>query len=165
MDDPQGGVPPSVAASTKRQRLILGVLLTAFAGLTLASLATWQPHPSGVRVWAVPNACGPVGAVLAQLLVRVFGRLAGFGVPALAGAWAWNRFRDHKPGPLALTSAMSALLLFEVCVLMGLAGLDRTVLAGGWGFAGALVLHSALGAVGSWIVGGTLFAVSALAAS
>ncbi|HET7224956.1 MAG TPA: DNA translocase FtsK [Candidatus Eisenbacteria bacterium] len=165
MDDPQGGVPPRVAASTKRQRLILGVLLTAFAGLSLASLASWQPHPAGVRPWAVPNACGPVGATLAQLLVRVFGRLAAFGVPALSGAWAWNRFRGGRPAPLALTSAMSALLLFEVCMLFGLAGLDRTVLAGGWGFAGALVLRSALGAVGSWIVAGTLFVVSALAAS
>ncbi len=154
-----------MASSTQRQRLILGILLTAFAGLTLASLASWHPHPVGGRPWTAPNACGPVGAALAHVLVRMFGRLAAFGIPVLAGTWAFNRFRAGKPGPLALTCAMSALLLFEVCLLMGLAGLQRDAWAGGWGFAGAFVLHAALGGIGSWIVAGALFLISALAAS
>ena len=154
-----------MASSTKRQTLILALLLTAFAGLTFVSLVSWHRHVAGAGPWTAPNACGPVGATLAAVLVRVLGRIAAFGVPALAAAWAWNRFRGGKALPLLVTSAMSALLVFELCMLMGLAGFDRTVWAGGWGFAGALVLHAALGAVGSWIVAGTLFAISALAAS
>ena len=57
------------------------------------------------------------------------------------------------------------LLVFEICTLLGLGGLDRATWAGAWGFAGALALRSALGQVGSWVVAGTLFAVTLLAAS
>ncbi len=113
--------------------------------------------------WRVPNACGPVGATLAFGLVWALGRAAAYGVPALALAWSWNRVRGHPAASFALTSLIAALLLFEVCTLLDLAGLGGW--SGRWGFAAALVLRSALGGIGSWIVAGTLFAVTALAAS
>jgi DNA segregation ATPase FtsK/SpoIIIE, S-DNA-T family len=156
----------SVASiSSKRQRQILVLLLGAFAILSLASVATWEPTIPGAAPWSAPNACGPVGSLLAGTLVWALGRLAAFGVPLLAAVWTWNRIRGSEVRPLVLTSFISALLLFEVCTLFGLAGLSRLAWAGSWGFAGALVLHSALGGVGSWIVAGTLFGVSALVAS
>ncbi|MBI5708736.1 MAG: DNA translocase FtsK [Candidatus Eisenbacteria bacterium] len=156
---------PSNSISARRQQQILGLLLGAFAVLTVASIATWEPALPGARPWTATNACGPVGAALAFALVWTFGRFAAFGVPLLAGAWAWNRLGSRPAGPLALSSFIGALLVFEICSLLGLAALDRLTWAGSWGFAGSLALRSALGGVGSWIVAGTLFAVSALAAS
>ncbi len=93
------------------------------------------------------------------------GHMAAFGVPVLAGAWAWNRLRDRPIGPLVLRSLLGALLAFEVCTLLGLGGLARQTWSGGWGFAAALALRSALGDVGCWIVAGALFGVTVLAAS
>ena len=83
----------------------------------------------------------------------------------LCAAWAWNRVRAHKVGPLVIRSLLGALLVFEICVLLGLGQLDRAAWTGAWGFAGALALRSALGLVGSWVVAGTLFAVTLLAAT
>ena len=60
---------------------------------------------------------------------------------------------------------MGVLLVFEICTLFGLAGLDRWTWSGAWGFAGAMALHSSLGDTGSWITGGALLALTALAAS
>ena len=149
--------------SHRRQQVILGVLLGAFSVLSLASLATWRPATSATP--APGNACGPVGAALAYGLIWTFGRFASFGIPPLAVGWAWNRLRAKAAAPLAATTVIGALLVFELCLLFGLGGLERVGWAGSWGFAGALVLRSALGGVGSWIVAGTLFVVSALAAS
>ncbi len=151
--------------SSARQRQILALLLAAFAGLALVSLATFEAPLPFAAPWTAANACGPVGATLAWGLVWAVGRLASFGIPVLAALWAWNRFRDAGPGPLTLKSALGTLLMFEICMLFGLAGLDRWLWAGGWGLAASLALHSALGSVGSWIVGGTLFVATALVAS
>ena len=151
--------------STGLQLRIVGILLAAFAVLSLMSVATWQEPLLGHGVWTPPNACGPVGAALATLLVWTFGRFAAYGVPLLSACWAWNRVRGNKPGPLVISSLIGSLIVFEVCTLLGMGNLDRTDWAGSWGFAGALALRSALGEVGSWIVGGTLFGVSALVAS
>ena len=164
----QGGSPTRVASktlSTGLQLKIVGLLLAAFAVLTLMSVATWQAPLLGQSLWTPPNACGPVGAALATLLVWTFGRFAAYGVPLLSACWAWNRVRGNKAGPLVISSLIGALILFEVCTLFGLGNLDRTAWVGSWGFAGALALRSALGQVGSWIVAGTLFGVSLLAAS
>lgn len=141
------------------------MLLGALAVLTAASLATFEVPPPGAAPWFAPNACGPVGAALAWALVWAFGRAASWLVPVGAVLWAWNRLRDRAPGPLALSSAVGGLLAFEACTLLGLGGLDRWTWSGGWGFAAALALHSALGTVGSWIVAGALLGVTALAAS
>ncbi len=151
--------------SDKRRRQILALLLGAFAVLALASLSSFARPLPGAPPWGSANACGPVGATLAFLLVWAFGRCAAFGVPVLAGVWSWNRIRDAKPGPALLSSLLGTLLVFEVCMLLGLASLDRWMWAGGWGFAAALAMRSALGGVGSWIVGGALLGVTALAAS
>ena len=137
----------------------------AFAVLTSMSVATWQAPLLGQGPWTTPNACGPVGAVLASLLVWTFGRFAAFGVPLLSAVWAWNRVRGREAAPLLVTSLIGALLVFEICTLLGLGGLDRTLWAGSWGFAAALALRSALGDVGSWVVAGTLLGVSVLAAT
>jgi DNA segregation ATPase FtsK/SpoIIIE, S-DNA-T family len=155
----------SKTLSTQLQLRIVGLLLAAFAVLSLMSVATWQAPLLGHGVWTPPNACGPVGAALATLLVWCFGRFAAYGVPLLSACWAWNRVRGNKPGPLVISSLIGALIVFEVCTLLGLGDLDRTTWAGSWGFAGALALRSALGVAGSWIVAGTLFGVSVLVAS
>src|SRR5262245_19957098 len=91
--------------------------------------------------------------------------MAAFGVPVLTTAWFWNRLHDRPIGQLVLKSTLAALLVFEVCTLLGLGGLDRAAWAGGWGFAASLALRSALGEVGSWIVAGALLGVTVLAAS
>ena len=155
----------SSTLSTKRQRQILGLLLTAFALLMLVSLATYQAPLPYAAPWSAANACGPVGAFLGFLLVWVVGRVAAFGVPVLAAAWAWNRLRGAPGGPVALRSGLGALLVFELCGLAALGGLDRTTWTGSWGFASALALRAALGNVGSWVVGGALFGITLLAAS
>jgi S-DNA-T family DNA segregation ATPase FtsK/SpoIIIE len=151
--------------SDRRQRQMLALVLGAFGVLSLASLATYEPQLPGHGPWDSANACGPVGATLAFGLVWAFGRMAAFGVPLLAGLWCWNRIRDRAAIPLVVTSLIGGLLLFEVCTLLGLAGLDRWSWAGGWGFAASLALHSALGSVGSWIVAGALFGITVLAAT
>ena len=151
--------------SDTRRRQILALLLAAFGLLTLASLATWESPYPGSPPWTAANACGPVGATLAFGLNWAFGRFAAFGVPALAGVWAVTLFRRKPLGRAALTSAIGVLLMFELCTLLGLSGLERWAWAGGWGFAAALALHSALGRVGSWIVAGALFGATALVAS
>ncbi len=155
----------STTLSAGLKQKIVGVLLAALGVLTLAAVATWEPRLPGQSVWALPNACGPVGSAWSALLVWVFGRAAAYGVPLLCAVWAWNRLRGHKAGPLVIRSLLGTLLVFEVCVLLGLGGLDRAAWSGTWGFAGALALTSALGPVGSWVVAGTLFAVTLLAAS
>jgi S-DNA-T family DNA segregation ATPase FtsK/SpoIIIE len=155
----------SKTLSTGLQLKIVGLLLAAFAVLSLMSVATWQAPLLGRGVWTPQNACGPVGAALATLLVWTFGRFAAYGVPLLSACWAWNRVRGNKPGPLVISSLIGTLIIFEVCTLLGLGNLDRTTWAGSWGFASALALRSALGGVGSWIVAGTLFGVSVLVAS
>jgi len=151
--------------SSKRQRQILALLLAAFAGLVFASVATFEPPLPYAAPWTASNACGPVGAALAWSIVWSVGRMASFGVPLLAAAWAWNRARGNKAWPLALRSLLGGLMVFEICTLLGLGGLDRHVWAGGWGFAAELAFASAFGRVGSWIVAGALFGITVLAAS
>ena len=163
----QGVDRPTVATpiSLTRQRQILAVLLGAFCILALASIATYRAPLPFAPPWSAPNACGPVGATLAFALVWSLGHVAAFGVPILAGAWAWNRLRDAPAGPMVLKSLLGALMTFEACTLLGLAGLERQTWSGSWGFAASLALHSALGDLGSWIVGGALLGVTVLAAS
>ncbi|HEY3215495.1 MAG TPA: DNA translocase FtsK 4TM domain-containing protein, partial [Candidatus Eisenbacteria bacterium] len=151
--------------SSSQERFTLALLLGAFALLALASLATFQPPLPFAGPWTAPNACGPVGALLAFGLVWALGRMAAFGVPLLSGAWAWNRLRDNPSAPLTVRSLLGGLVIFEVCALLGLGGLDRWAWSGGWGFAASLALRSALGSVGSWVVGGALFGITLVAAS
>ncbi|TMQ68985.1 MAG: DNA translocase FtsK [Candidatus Eisenbacteria bacterium] len=91
--------------------------------------------------------------------------MAAFGVPAMAGAWAWNRGRGNPVPPLMIRSMLGALVVFEMCALLGLGGLARDAWVGGWGLAASLALRAALGSVGSWVVAGAVFGVTALAAS
>jgi S-DNA-T family DNA segregation ATPase FtsK/SpoIIIE len=159
-------VPSSSASlSAKRRRQILAVLLGAFALLAAASVATFHRPAADARFWQSPNACGPVGAGLAWMLAWAFGHLAAGFVPLAAAVWAWNRLRDQDVLPLLLKSALGALLVFEVCTLFGLAGLDRWTWSGGWGLAASLALQTSLGSIGSWVVAGALLLASALAAS
>jgi S-DNA-T family DNA segregation ATPase FtsK/SpoIIIE len=151
--------------SQKRQRQILALLLGALAVLTAASLASFHRALPGASVWATSNLCGPVGATLSFGLVWTLGLFASFGVPLLSATWAWNRVRGAAAGPLALSSLIGALAVFEICTLLGLAGLDRWLWSGAWGFVASLALRSALGGIGSWIVAGALFGVTVLAAS
>ncbi len=151
--------------SGRRQQQILAVLLGALAVLAAASVATFRLPAPEQAPWDTPNACGPVGALLAYGLVWALGRAAAFGVPLLAFAWGWNRLRSNAAWPLVVVTALGSLMVFEICTLFGLGGLDRWTWAGGWGLAGGMALHAALGAVGSWIVAGALLFVTALAAS
>lgn len=162
-------VPSQVASSIsdKRQRQILAVLLGAFAVLSAVSIATFRLPLADESVWSTPNACGPVGAGLAYGLVKLFGRAAAFGVPVLSGLWAWNRLRNQPPQSLVVTTALGALLVFEICTLFGLGFGEggRWNWSGGWGFGTAMALSASLGAVGSWVVAGAVLFVTALAAS
>jgi len=158
-------VASSSTISEKRQRQILALLLGAFSLLAAASIATFRLAEPGAAPWDTRNACGPVGATLAFGLAWVFGRVSAFGVPLLALLWAVNRFRKTNARELALRSGIAMLLVFELCALAGLAGLDRWLWSGAWGVATAMALRSALGAVGSWVVAGALFGITALAAS
>jgi len=144
---------------------MLALALGAFAVLSLASVVTFESVLPGHPAWDSPNACGPVGATLAFGLVWSFGRVAAFGVPLLCGFWSWNRLRGKPAAPMIVTSMLAALMVFELCTLFGLANLDRWFYTGGWGFAAALAMRSALGVVGSWIVIGALLGVTTLAAS
>jgi hypothetical protein len=156
-----------VASSTSniRQRQILAVLLGALAALSLASLATYvRPLPYSPP-WSAANACGPLGAALAFVMVWAFGWVGAFSIPLLLFSWSWNRWRDARPGALGLKSLVGGMLLLELIVLLGLAQAPIETWTGAAGSAGALVLHSALGPVGSWIVAGALFAVTLLWAS
>jgi len=155
----------ATSISDKRKRQILALLLGAFAVLALASLVSFERPLPGSAPWSAANTCGPVGASLAFVLVWAFGRLAAYGVPVLAAAWSWNRLRDAPAAPLVLTSLLGSLLLFEICTLLGLGAFDRWAWSGGWGFASSMALRSAMGGVGSWIVGSALLGVTALAAS
>ncbi len=154
-----------MSISEKRRQQIAGVLLGAFALLGAASIATFRLGEPGTPPWRTPNACGPVGGVLGFGLAWMLGRAAAFGVPLLALAWGWNRLRARPAARLAVTSAVGILLAFELCALAGLAGLDRWMWSGAWGMATALALHAALGQVGSWVVAGALFGITAIAAS
>ena len=141
------------------------MLLSAFALLSAASVATFHRPAPDARFWQSPNACGPVGAGLAWMLAWALGHVAALFVPLVAGVWAWNRLRDEPVFPLLLKTALGALLVFEVCTLFGLASLDRWTWSGGWGLASSLALQTSLGAIGSWVVASALLMASALAAS
>ena len=151
--------------SERRLKQIQAVLLAGVAGLTIASIATFQRPVPGLPPWSAANACGPVGATLAFGAVWAFGQIAAFGVPLLALAWAWNRLRGASGGPLVVTSLIGGLVVLETCTLLGLLGLDRWRYAGAWGFVASLAIRSALGRTGSWIVGSALLGVTVLAAS
>lgn len=155
----------SSSLSEKRQRQILAVLLGAFSLLAAASVATFQVPAEGAAFWQSPNACGPVGAALAFGLAWVFGHAASFLLPVLGGLWAWNRLRDHETQPLLIKSLLGGLLVYELCVLFGLGGLDTWQWAGRWGHGTAFGLQSLLGGIGSWLVGGALLVATALVAS
>jgi S-DNA-T family DNA segregation ATPase FtsK/SpoIIIE len=139
--------------------------LGAFAVLTIASLASFRMPVPGAPPWKTGNACGPVGSTLAFGLIWAIGRVGAFGVPAIALSWSWNRLRAMDATPLVLSSLIGALIVLEGCLLFALAGLDRWVWSGAWGLGAAVALRSALGTVGSWIVAGTMFGVTVLAAS
>jgi S-DNA-T family DNA segregation ATPase FtsK/SpoIIIE len=145
--------------------MIMAVLLAALAALSAFSLATFRLPEPGTPAWETANACGPAGSVLAFGLAWMLGRVAAFGVPLVAMSWSLNRARRAPAGALIVTTLVGCLLAFELCTLAGLAGLDRWTWSGAWGVATALALHSALGGVGSWVVGGALFGVTAIAAT
>ncbi len=161
--------PSHVASSIsdKRQRQILAVVLGAFAVLSAASIATFHFPLADESIWATANACGPFGAGFAYGLVLVFGRAAAFGVPLLAGLWAWNRLRNRAPQALVVTSVLGTLLVHEICTMFGLGfgEAGRWNWSGAWGFGTAMALEASMGAVGSWVVAGTVLFVTALAAS
>ncbi len=144
---------------------MLAVLLVAFSVLSAVSVATYRAPKPGEPLWSSPNACGPVGALMAYGIVWLLGRVAAFGVPLLAALWGWNRLRSRPVSPLVVTSAMGVLLVFEICSLFGLAGLERWTWTGAWGLAGAMALQASLGETGSWIMAGTVLLLTAIAAS
>jgi S-DNA-T family DNA segregation ATPase FtsK/SpoIIIE len=86
-------------------------------------------------------------------------------VPFATAFWCWNRARAEAAAPLLLRTGLAALLLFELCTMFGLAGLDRWTWSGGWGLASSLALQTSLGQIGSWVVASALMLASLLAAS
>jgi len=100
---------------------------------------------------------GPVGATLAFGLVWALGRAAAYGVPPSRSAGAGTG-RAASGGAVCLELAGRGAPAVRDLHLLDLGG--QSAWSGRWGFAAALVLRSALGDIGSWIVAGTLFAVT-----
>ena len=151
--------------SERRQRQVLGVLLVAFAGLAAASLATYRAPVEGARPWAEANACGPLGAGMAHGLIQLFGRLAAWGVPVLALAFGWNRLSEAPAKPLAIRSAVLALVALELLALVGLAGPASAPWVGAAGRGLAESLGSFAGTVGGGILLVAALLVTLLVAS
>ena len=151
--------------SERRQRQVLGVLLVAFAGLATASLATYRVPILGARPWAEANACGPLGAWMAHALVQLLGRVAAWGVPALAFACGWNRLAAAPAKPLIIRGAVLALLVLEALAIVGLAGPAGAPWAGAAGLGIAGALRSVAGGVGGGILLVACFLITALVAS
>ncbi|MEO8501740.1 MAG: DNA translocase FtsK 4TM domain-containing protein, partial [Vicinamibacteria bacterium] len=110
-------------------------------------------------------ASGPLGAWLAHLLVRAWGRVAVFGVPVLFLAWGVNRLRARPAAPLALESAFGTLLTVEALGLIGLFGPGGRAWTGGVGQGLAGLAVGVLGPVGGAIALVALFLVTGLIAS
>ncbi|MEO6463698.1 MAG: DNA translocase FtsK 4TM domain-containing protein, partial [Candidatus Eisenbacteria bacterium] len=154
-----------IELSERRRRHVAGVLLGALGLVVLASLVTYRVPGLGYGSWSMPNASGPLGAVLAHGLIGAFGHIVAFGVPLLLFAWCLNRLRDRPVGPLALESAFGSALALEGLALGGLFGAGAMPWAGSFGVAAADLAHGVLGSVGGAIVLSALFLVTGLVAS
>ncbi len=164
---------PALKAMMSRRSAELGAIALGLAGLAvLVMLATYDPRDPSFNT-ATPrhaaNIGGPVGAVIADLLLQGFG-VAG-ALPGLALlTWAW-RIGSHRG--LGSVAARLAALLSAMPVLAAVLAAFPTPPGIGWpslaGFGGAIgrVLadnalafgHSLLGVVGTigvWLMGGIL---------
>jgi S-DNA-T family DNA segregation ATPase FtsK/SpoIIIE len=151
--------------SERSQRVALGVLLVALAGLTAASLASYRVPIAGARPWAEDNLCGPLGAWMAHGLVQLLGRVAAWGLPVLALGWGVNRFRGHPAKPLVIRCLVLSILVVEAIALVGLAGPGGRPWSGGLGLGAAFAMRSLAGPVGSAIVLIALFLLTLVVAS
>ncbi len=154
-----------IELSERRQRQVTGVLFLALSLLTLASLVSYRAPGLGYGAWSMPNACGPLGALLAHALFGTFGWVAAYGVPLVFFAWGANRLRARPPGPLALETVFGALLVVEALALLGLAGPAVAPWTGSLGQGLSAAARSLLGTLGAAIALGALFLVSGLVAS
>src|SRR5262245_50115117 len=154
-----------IELSERRRRHVAGVLLGTLGLVALASLVIYRAPGLGFGAWSMPNASGPLGALLAHGLVETFGRIAAYGAPLLLLAWAMNRLRDRPVGPLALESAFGTALVLEALALVGLIGVRARDWAGSFGLGAAEVAHGVLGAWGGALALFALFVVTGLVAS
>ena len=154
-----------IELSDRRRRHVTGVLLGALGLVAVASLATYRAPELGFGSWSMPNASGPLGAMLAHGLFGAFGRVAAWGIPLLLFAWCLNRLRDRPVGPLAMESAFAALLVLEALAIAGLFGTRALAWAGSFGVGAAGAAHGVLGTVGGAIALSALFLVTGLVAS
>ncbi|HEY0006394.1 MAG TPA: DNA translocase FtsK [Pyrinomonadaceae bacterium] len=162
-----------------RRNEIIAITLFAVSALLMLCLASYNPNdPSWNSAGAsgTRNLVGPFGANIAATLFQFIG-LAAYLLPPLLLAAAWRRFRTrriHAPlsrviGLLTLLLALSALLalssirpLFDASFQPGgLAGaIIASVLASGLNTVGAIVLLTALAAVGLLLATNFSFAIA-----
>ncbi len=154
-----------IELSERRRRHVVGVLLGALGLVALASLVTYREPGLGYAAWSMPNASGPLGAVLAHALVGAFGRVVAYGAPLVLFAWCVNRLRGRAAGPLALETAFGAAIAIEALALVGLGGTRVGAWAGGIGLGVAGAARAVLGDVGGAIALVAAFLVTGLVAS
>ena len=159
-------VSPTIRALVhQRSAELIGLALGLFGLALLVALACYDPRDPSLNTATsrhATNLAGPVGAVLADLLLQGFG-MAG-ALPGLAMlAWAWQIASRRGVGSMAarLASLLAALpVLAAVCAAIpvppafawptvaGLGGAVGRLL----GTAGVAAGHDALGLVGSIII-------------
>jgi len=105
----------------RRGREIVGVLLTLGGAATVASLVTWaasDPSFSNATDSDVHNILGRPGAILADLLMQLFG-LASIAVALPIVYWGW-RLMTHRPfGRAKLRLSAWAIGIFGAAAFLG----------------------------------------------
>ncbi len=167
---------PALKALMSRRTAELGGIILGLAGLAiLVMLVSYDPRDPSLNT-ATPrranNLGGPLGAVIADLLLQGFG-LAGL-LPAVAMlAWAWRIASHRGVGSMAvrLAALLSALPILAAvfATIPAPTGLGWPSLAGFGGAMGRILSHASLdigrslagpvGTVGVWIIGAILATV------
>ena len=149
---------PAIQALMHRRSAELGGLLLGLLGLALlVALASYDPRDPSLNTATsrhTGNLAGPVGAILADLLLQGFG--AAGTLPGLAMlAWAWRIASRRGLGSLAARlAAMLAALPVLAAVLAAVPGvLPASVSAAGLGGAIGLLLASTGLAAGRGVLG------------
>src|SRR5215213_462648 len=92
----------------RRTRELAGLGLVAAAGLVTASLATWSvddPSLNNATDAAVKNVLGWPGAIVADVLMQLFGLGATAALVPLA-LWGWRLIRGRELGRIQLRLAL-----------------------------------------------------------
>ena len=158
----------------KEDRLheFLGILFLAAAVIVFLSLVSYDPADVSFFV-STPNSplsniIGIIGAYLAGALFFIMGR-ASFALPLLALFWSASVFLKHKPQRLIFPLTGSAVLIFSISALTGMAAGGEETIAfqngGLTGFAASNFMLRYFGEIGSFVIAISLIGLSLLLAT